>query len=414
MKKTRWARGSVVALCGALIFALMAGCATTGKPEQAPAKPGAAAVKEADAKAVEETVEMPTSEIMKNEPAPDAAAASPAAEDTSDTFAEYTIGAGDQLSFRFFDDDTLSAEVVVRYDGYVSLPLIPDVKLGSLTRDEAVDVLKKAYGKFYQDPQLTLSILSASSKTFAVIGDVSQPGEYPYVRPINLIDGINAAGGIRLYQRAGDSFVGAQGQLVKAVIIRNKGDKREVISRDLRNFQQSGPHPSETRVLPGDIVYVPESINLVYVLGEVKGSGVFSVTEGMTMLELLARAGGFIEQSGRLRHVVLLREEQAGRTKVMLVNVRRMLKQGGDIKILPGDVVYVPRKPLINVQAFVQRFTGTVSPVLSLYRQAYDAYYADQYFRQLVGNTNSNTALAVQQGVTNANAFQGITNTGAK
>jgi protein involved in polysaccharide export with SLBB domain len=287
-----------------------------------------------------------------------------------------------------------------------------------LTREEAMEGLKKAYSALFQDPQLTLSIVQAHSKTFAVIGDVSQPGEYPYLKPINLIDSIDAAGGIRLYQRGGDSFVGSQGQLVKAVIIRNKGEKREVIERDLRHFQRSGPHPSETRVFPGDIVYVPESINLVYVLGEVKGAGVFAATENMTLLQLLSKAGGFVEQTGRLRHVVLLREEQPGQTKVMLVNVKSILKKGGDIRILPGDIVYVPRKPLVNLQAFVSRFTGSISPILSLYRQAYDAYYAKDYFDKLLSNSTTSDVLAIQQGTTTTtNATDSIlstTTTGAK
>ena len=397
-RQTRWV---ALALVGMLCF----GCGTVQTVRDAtPAKE----VRDAQAKNIQETLVMPTSELHKGE---DGQAAAPEVKEAEDTFPEYRIGPNDVLGLRFFDDESLSSEVVVRYDGCVSLPLIPDVKLAGATRQEAVDMLKKAYSAFFQEPQLSISVIQTNSKTFAVMGEVSAPGEYPYLRPMSLIACINAAGGMRVNQRGGDSYVGSQGQLVKAVIIRHSGEQREIIERDLRKFAKSGPHPSDTPVLPSDIVYVPESMNLVYVLGEVRSPGVFALSEGMTLLRLLARAGSFSESTARMHQLVLMREESEGSSKIMLINVRQIINTGQDITLVPGDVIYLPRKPLVNLRDFVTRFTGTVSPVLSLYRQAWDSYYTAKQFDNMFQNTSgaSSDLLAIQQSLRNIASFSGIT-----
>jgi polysaccharide export outer membrane protein len=394
---------------------VLVGCASV------PSSRNASAVKRIDTQTVEERMVMPTKELHKggddqpvvsNAAASSPAQATPAATETqavapAEEEKSYVIGPGDRLSFRFFDDESLSVEAVVRYDGCISLPLIPDVKVAGVTREEAADRLKKAYSALFQEPQLSLAIIDAGSKTFAVMGDVSMPGEFPYLRPITLLDGINAAGGMRVYSRGGDSFVGAQGQLLKALVIRHKGEAREVMEFDLRGMKKSGSHTSDTPVYPGDIIYVPESVNLVYVLGEVRGPGVFAISEGTTLLQILARAGSFQEATARMHHLVLMRETDSENTTIMLVNLRHILKKGGDFEMVPGDVIYLPRKPLVNLDAFVTQFTGSISPVLGLYRQAWDAYYTKKTFDRMFQNVSGSQLLAVQQGVSAAGAATG-------
>lgn len=351
---------------------------------------------DAQAKNIDEVVTIPTAEFQKavaagqpaaevKEAAPTDAAAAPPEEPA------YRIGPNDVLAFRSFDDESLSGEIVVRYDGCISLPLVPDIKVSGTTREEAVDAVKKAYGAFFQEPQVSLAILQAKSKTFSVMGEVSMPGEYPYLKPVTLLECINAAGGMRVNVRGGDSMVGSQGQLVKGLIIRHSGDKRDVIECDLRKLTQPGAHAGDTPVFPGDVVYVPENMNLVYVLGEVRNPGVFALSEGMTLMKLLARANSFNESTARMHQIVLTRTVSETDTKIMLINLREIMKTGKDIALMPGDIVYLPRKPMVNLRDYVTRITGTVQPVLSLYTQAWNAYYAKWQWDNIVKNAGADS-----------------------
>ena len=137
----------------------------------------------------------------------------------------------------------------------------------------------------------------------------------------------------------------------------------------------------------------------------------FALSEGTTLLQLLARTGGFSESTGRLHQLVLMREESEGSSKIMLINVRQIISTGQDITLVPGDVIYLPRKPLVNLRDFVTRYTGTISPVLSLYRQAFDAYYTAKQFDNMFRTTSATgngDLLAIQQSLRSIASFSGI------
>ncbi len=294
---------------------------------------------------------------------------------------DYQIDAGDVLQFESFDDPGLSRQVVVRYDGHVSLPLVPDIELAGLTRQEAVDKLSDTFTEVFKDPQLTLTIVDTQSKRYYVMGDVQRPSYFPYDRPVTLLDAINNAGGPRMTQRDQMTFIGTQGQLTRAYVIRTMDEYRDVLEFDLRNLTTPGSHESETLIYPGDVVYIPEGVNLVYLLGEVRSPGVYQLAPGMTLLQLMARAGGHVPATGRINRVVLMREIDPEHTEILLIDYRHILRTGDDILIEPGDIVYVPRRNIVRLQEFVSQYTGTISPVMSLYTQALNTWYARDRLR---------------------------------
>jgi hypothetical protein len=77
--------------------------------------------------------------------------------------------------------------------------------------------------------------------------------------------------------------------------------------------------------------------------------------------------------------------------------MRKMLATGETMKVVPGDILYVPRKPLANAREFVGLVTGTVSPVIglqqqvmSLYTQAYNVWYTKESYRRQFSNLTNN------------------------
>ncbi len=397
----------------AIVASILAGCTTTGLPDN-----------------VVETREVPDSLIIKESTIIDVSEAygagwqevqdaelpeqveQPVAQYTGEY--EYRIGAGDILDFRSFDDPLLSRQVVVRYDGYISLPLIPDLQVSGKTRAEALSMLEESYAEFFNDPFLSVAIVTVESKSYSVMGDITRPALYPYTQPITLLDAINTAGGLRVNTRSGDSYVASQGQLTKAVIIRANAGKREVIEYDLRGLQRSGPHPSQAPVYPGDIVYVPEGVNLVYLAGEVRRPEPYQMSENMTLLELMVRAGGAIDSTARQSEVVLIHQLDDSRTQVQVVNFRKVLRTGVSPRLHPGDIVYVPRKHTVRLQEFVGRVTGTISPILGVYEQLYSAYYADDRWDQIInGNIDTSNTLQLQQLLQDLDTLGGLVGNGA-
>lgn len=303
---------------------------------------------------------------------------------------DYRIGPGDVLAFQIFDEPALNRQVVVRYDGYLSLPMIDDVVVSGLSRAEAEARVREAYAKVFRNPRLTLTVDEVLSRSYFVLGEVEEPSEYAYKRPLSLLAAITIAGGIRTESNGGTAnTIGAQGQLTKAFIIRHVDGKRTVLEYDLKGLRNPGEHPSDVPVLPGDFVYVPEGVNLVYVVGEVKVPGVYPLLEQMTVLQLLSRAGGPVEARARMRQAVLLRQTDATHTEALLIDLRKALKTGFSPVLCPGDILYVPRGDLVRLYENLIRFTNlteTVTPILDLYMKAYDTWYTKERFEDLFDN----------------------------
>ncbi len=297
-------------------------------------------------------------------------------------FGDYRIGAGDQLEFTLFNEPVQvgvpgGRALTVRYDGYISLPRVQDVKVAGLTRLQAEEEIKRAYSGIYRNPELSLTIITATSKAYTVTGDVQIPGRYAYTRETSLWDAISLAGGLRARSTdSGTGFVAITGQITKAFVIRGNGEERQVVAYDLRGFGKPGKYDGDVQIYYGDIVYVPEGVNLVYLLGESRSPVIVELTEGMSLLQMLALSGGYNASTAKLNDVVLLRQVDDEMTDIHRLNVRRMLKHKEEDMILqPGDIVYIPQKTMVRLSEFVVRFTNTISPLLGMYNLAVEALF---------------------------------------
>jgi len=107
---------------------------------------------------------------------------------------QYRIGAGDKLSLTVFREETLSGEFQVNEAGLLSLPLVGDIKASGKTVPEFRDDLTMLLGsEFVRDPRVTVNV--ASYRPVYVLGEVEQPGEYPYTERMTIYALVAKAGG---------------------------------------------------------------------------------------------------------------------------------------------------------------------------------------------------------------------------
>src|SRR5205807_1462522 len=78
--------------------------------------------------------------------------------------ADYVIGPEDALSVVFWRDKELSAEVVVRPDGKISLPLLNDVQAAGLTPEQLRLKLIENAKKYIEDPNATVVVRQINSR----------------------------------------------------------------------------------------------------------------------------------------------------------------------------------------------------------------------------------------------------------
>lgn len=101
----------------------------------------------------------------------------------------------------------------------------------------------------------------------------------------------------------------------------------------------------------------------IYVAGEVKDPGVKSIKGRLTVAQAVFTAGGF-QDTAKTGKVVVLRQRPGDpRLLMRTVDVRAALagEGGDDFAILPGDLVFVPRSAIAEVNLFIRQYlTGAL------------------------------------------------------
>jgi polysaccharide export outer membrane protein len=105
------------------------------------------------------------------------------------------LGPGDRVRLKFYDDANLNGEYEVNSAGFVSIPLVGEVRASTLTSSQ----LEKAFarrmkGKIAQDPNVNAEI--ASYAPFYIFGEVKKAGVYPYQPGLTVAGAIATAGGL--------------------------------------------------------------------------------------------------------------------------------------------------------------------------------------------------------------------------
>jgi protein involved in polysaccharide export with SLBB domain len=147
----------------------------------------------------------------------------------------YTLDAGDKLRVVVFGQDGISGTYLVDAAGNVSLPLVGSVPARGFTTGqlakEITDRLKQGY---VREPHVTVAV--DTYRPFFILGEVTNPGQYPYVPNMTVENAIAIAGGFTPR---------AKKQTVE--ITRNAGGQRF-----------DGDVPLNYPLRPGDTVMVKE------------------------------------------------------------------------------------------------------------------------------------------------------------
>jgi polysaccharide export outer membrane protein len=106
----------------------------------------------------------------------------------------YTLDSGDKLRIVVFGQDTLSNNYTVDAQGTVSLPLVGAVEARGLTTSQLGSAIAARLRSGYvRDPSVAVEI--DTYRPFFVLGEVTFPGQYPYVPNMTVENAIAIAGG---------------------------------------------------------------------------------------------------------------------------------------------------------------------------------------------------------------------------
>lgn len=158
-----------------------------------------------------------------------------------------SLGSGDVVEVRVFQEPDLSGVFRVEQDGQVDFPLCGKVSLGGLSPGGAADALRTCLGQGYlRHPQVSVLVKEYNSKKIFVFGEVAKPGTFPFEQHMSIIQAITLAGGF--------SKTAAENATHVTRLVDGREQRLRVPVKDIA----IGQAPN-FRLQPGDIVFIPQS-----------------------------------------------------------------------------------------------------------------------------------------------------------
>jgi len=111
-------------------------------------------------------------------------------------------------------------------------------------------------------------------------------------------------------------------------------------------------------------IVVSKYAGLVYVGGEVRTPGPVPLNRALDPLQAIVNAGGLLD-TARSKRVAIIRQAGIGPRRVEIVNVREIVKTGGQtvpVMLAPGDVVFVPKSTIAEVDLFIDQYINKIVP----------------------------------------------------
>ncbi|WP_166268472.1 XrtA/PEP-CTERM system exopolysaccharide export protein [Marinobacter caseinilyticus] len=162
----------------------------------------------------------------------------------------YEIGVGDMVSVHVWRNPDLSQAIVVRPDGYISIPLIGDIKAEGKEPEVLADEIKVGLAQLIRNPDVTVMVTDPVSKEFRnrvrVTGQVMAPQSIAFRPGMTVLDLVLQAGGLTDF--AADS---------RAVLHRETTTGYQSFRIDLDAILDEGNMQSNYMLQPGDIISIP-------------------------------------------------------------------------------------------------------------------------------------------------------------
>ncbi len=158
----------------------------------------------------------------------------------------FVIGPGDIIEISVWKDQDLTRQAIVLPDGYISFPLIGEIKAAGETIPAIKKEVEKRLGDFMSTPIVTVSPVQIESYKIYVIGKVNKPGMFTVLPRITVLQALSMAGGTNPFADLGD-----------IVIIRHDPDGEKKIDFDYNDIASGEKLEQNIELQSGDVVLVP-------------------------------------------------------------------------------------------------------------------------------------------------------------
>jgi polysaccharide export outer membrane protein len=250
----------------------------------------------------------------------------------------YQFAVADKIRVESLTDATVNREVEIQPDGFIALPQIGEVLAAGKTVKELRDTVQQLYTTVQRNPQITITPVLFN----VVLQDI-----------VNAVDRRAGIGGqsqpVRVTPEGTLQVPGLRSIYVQGLTLDEL--KREL---EVRYRASYGPGLNITPIL------IKRAPTYVFVGGEVRSPGRYSLEGPTTVMQAIALAGGW-NVGGNTNQVVVFRRDDNWCLKATKINLFRPLYGKdpcpvNDVWIRDNDLVIVPKRPILVADDIIELY----------------------------------------------------------
>lgn len=238
--------------------------------------------------------------------------------------AEYTLGPGDVLRVQLWGKENQLLELPISRDGTISFPQSGPQTVAGLSFDEARKQIQTQVLNQYIGVQASVSLGELRSMRVFVLGEARTPGAYTVSSLSTVTNALFVSGGVK-----------ESGSLRK---IQHKRNGRLLGELDLYDLLLAGDTQHDSRLQPGDVIFIPPVGSRVGIEGEVYRPALYELKNGTTLQNLVNLAGGLTPQA----YPQLTRIERTNDDFLRIIAEADLTTaKGKQARVQPGDRIKV-------------------------------------------------------------------------
>lgn len=202
----------------------------------------------------------------------------------------YRLGAGDQIIISIWGETQFRSRHMISRGGNIFIDGIGQVNLSGIDITTAENMLKEKFSEVYSTLKgkrpstfLSVSLGQLKSINISFVGEVNRPG----IHAVHPFSDITTA----LLQVGGVDTVGS---LRDIQVIR---DGKVFTKLDFYEYLVNGKTAQNTRLLNGDVIFIPVRQSTVSIEGEVNRPGNYEAKDGESIANLIHFAGGLTQKA---------------------------------------------------------------------------------------------------------------------
>ena len=251
----------------------------------------------------------------------------------------YQLNVGDEIRVEVLTDEKLNRNLIIQPDGSITMPLLGQVPATRRNVTQLHEELEEGYKKFYKPEAIDNAITVTPIKVNTKLDDIRNTVDRRQGFGGQLIEvKVTPEGTIQL---PAIGSVPSQGLTLDEL-------RREIEERYATIVDGLGVTPVLRERAP----------RYVFVLGEVKTPGRYTLTGPTTVMQSISLAGGW-NVGGNVRQVVVFRRGDDWRLMATMLDLRGALYgkspcPADEIWINDSDLIVVPKSPVLVMDNFIE------------------------------------------------------------